>query len=146
METHGGDLVSRIVGQSLRRFRLPGPPAALDSIALALLVIGLAVRWTAIATLGRLFTVDVSIEPGHRVVRSGIYRYVRHPSYAGALLAFLGIGVFFGTWPSLVGLMVPVTLGFLNRVSGEERALRSALGREYEEYCASTRRFVPGLV
>ncbi len=139
-------IVLGILGQAMRRFALPGPPAALDSIALFLLVVGLAVRWAAIVTLGRLFTVNVSIEPGHRVVRAGLYRFARHPSYTGLLLAFLGIGVYFGTWPSLVGLMVPVVLVVVHRVAREERALRAALGREYDEYCATTRRFVPGLI
>ena len=48
---------------------------------LAIFVCGVALRMWAIATLGRLFTYDVAIQAGHRVVTSGPYRWVRHPSY-----------------------------------------------------------------
>jgi protein-S-isoprenylcysteine O-methyltransferase len=125
--------------------RIAAPPNLLSLISLTLLLGGLALRWTAIITLGRFFTVNVAIHSDHRVVEAGPYRYVRHPSYTGALIAFLGLGVFFGSWLSLVALMVPSTLGILNRVSKEEEALRASLGADYDAYCARTKRFLPGL-
>src|SRR4051812_15868742 len=59
-------------------------------VAVALFATGLAVRWWAIITLGRFFTVDVVIEKDHEVVQRGPFRWVRHPSYTGVLLAFVG--------------------------------------------------------
>ena len=58
----------------------------------ALFVIGLLLRWWAIITLGRFFTVDVTIEPDHELVERGPFRLVRHPSYTGVLLALRGFG------------------------------------------------------
>jgi protein-S-isoprenylcysteine O-methyltransferase Ste14 len=121
-------------------FRLVG------SLALSLMVAGLTLRWVAIFTLGRFFTVNVAIQPGHVVVESGPYRFVRHPSYSGLLLAFVGLAIFFGNWLSIVGLLVPITLAVLNRVAKEEQALRASLGSPYAAYCARTKRFIPYLV
>ena len=126
------------------RFGFPATPVRL--VALCLLVGGLAVRWTAIVTLGRFFTVDVAIHDGHTVVDRGLYRNVRHPAYTGMLVAFLGLGVFFANWLSLVALMLPITLAGVNRVAKEERALTEALGRAYADYCGRTWRFIPWLV
>lgn len=125
--------------------RLPVSPSLAQFVALALLVGGLAVRWAAILTLGRFFTVDVAIQSDHAVVQTGLYRFMRHPSYTGLMIAFLGCGVLFVNWLSLVVLLVPVTLGLLRRVAREERALLDSLGPAYADYCARTKRFVPGL-
>jgi protein-S-isoprenylcysteine O-methyltransferase Ste14 len=115
-------------------------------VALGLLVGGLALRWVAILTLGRLFTVDVAIHSDHVVVQTGLYRVLRHPSYTGLLLAFLGLGVSFANWLSILGLLIPITLAVLNRVAKEEQALLSSLGSDYAAYCARTKRFIPGLL
>ena len=51
-----------------------------------------------------------------------------------------------GNWLSILGLLVPVTFGVVNRVTKEEQALLRSLGPEYAAYCARTKRFVPGLL
>src|SRR6476619_3611225 len=62
----------------------------IPALAVALFALGLAVRWWAIVTLGRFFTVDVVVEKDHELVERGPFRFVRHPSYTGVLLAFAG--------------------------------------------------------
>ena len=135
-----------MAAQVVRAGRLPGSRVLLGIVALTLLITGLAVRWAAILTLGRLFTVDVAIQSDHHLVRSGLYRRVRHPSYTGLLMAFIGLGVFFGNWLSLLALMIPIGLGVANRIAKEERALLAALGPAYADYCRHTRRLIPGLL
>jgi protein-S-isoprenylcysteine O-methyltransferase Ste14 len=112
---------------------------------LVLLAVGLAIRWTAIITLGRFFSSNVAIQAGHRIVRAGMYRYVRHPSYTGLLLAFFGFGLHFRSWLSLIAIVVPITAALLYRIKVEEAALREAFGSEYTEYAAGTKRLVPGV-
>ena len=114
-------------------------------LALALLLVGLALRWAAIVTLGRLFTVNVAIQDAHRLVESGPYRFVRHPSYSGLLLAFLGLGLAFGSWLSILALVVPIFGAVSCRIAAEERALLAAFASVYGDYCARTKRLVPGL-
>jgi len=124
---------------------MPWPPGALLGLGTALLIGGVAVRWLAIRTLGRFFTVDVAVHREHRVVQSGLYRYVRHPSYTGVLVAMLGAGLAFGNWLSLAALMLPLTLSLLYRIRVEEAVLLEALGEEYREYCGRTKRLIPGV-
>ena len=138
-------VVLGIGAQSVPFARLPGSPLYLRVVALVLLLLGLAIRWTAILTLGRLFTVDVAIHREHLVVETGLYRFVRHPSYAGLLLAFVGLGVAFGTWLGMLLLLLPITLAVANRIVKEEEALRVSLGAPYEAYSARTKRLVPGV-
>ena len=134
-----------IVAQWFPSASLPGPRDMTLVLALVLLLGGLALRWAAILTLGRLFTVDVAIQSDHVVVQNGLYRFIRHPSYTGLLLAFLGVGVYFANWLSMFVLMLPITLVVINRVVKEERTLLAAFGAVYAAYCARTTRFIPGL-
>jgi protein-S-isoprenylcysteine O-methyltransferase len=76
---------------------------------------GILLRWSAIHTLGRFFTVDVAIHPEQTVVQNGLYRWVRHPSYTGLLLIFLGMGLFFGNFLSLLVLFVPASFALWAR-------------------------------
>jgi protein-S-isoprenylcysteine O-methyltransferase Ste14 len=127
----------------LTLFRIPGGADLRHGIALGLIVGGLALRVISIAVLGRFFTVNVALHEGHRVVRSGPYRWLRHPSYTGALVAFAGLGVLMGSWLSLAIILVPITGVFLHRVRVEEEALLSHLGDEYRAYARTTRRLIP---
>lgn len=130
-------------GYRSERFGIGAVPRT--STALLLLGGGLALRWWAIGTLGRLFTVNVAVFEDHHLVANGPYRFVRHPSYTGMLLAFLGLGVFFGSWLSLAALIVPIGLASAYRIHVEEAMLFKAFGGNYSAYCARTKRLVPGV-
>lgn len=106
-------------------------------------VAGLALRVYAILYLGRFFTINVAIATDHRLIDSGPYRFVRHPSYTGALMLFFGVGVCIGNWLSLVLIIIPIFLAFRLRMSIEEAALAEALGEPYRCYMKRTRRLVP---
>ena len=121
------------------------PPALFLTVAMAFLLSGLALRWTAILTLGRFFTPNVAIQAGQRIVRTGVYRSVRHPAYTGLLLAFLGVGLAFNNWLSLLVIFVPIMAALLYRIRVEESVLAETLGREYTDYCQTTKRLLPGI-
>jgi protein-S-isoprenylcysteine O-methyltransferase len=112
-------------------------------LGFTLFVAGLLLRWWAIVHLGRFFTVDVAIADDHRVVDTGPYRFVRHPSYTGVIVAFLGYGICLGNWVALLVLAGPITLAFLQRIKVEEAALQTALGAAYRSYAQRTRALVP---
>ncbi len=138
-------VAAAIFAQQVAVTRMHMAPQARLAVAVGLLAVGLAIRWAAILTLGKFFTVDVAVRPDHALVETGLYRYVRHPSYAGLLLAFGGLGTFFGNWLGLVVLLVPIALALAHRIAVEEAALGRALGAEYTSYCARTKRLVPGV-
>jgi protein-S-isoprenylcysteine O-methyltransferase Ste14 len=130
----------------LQRIGYVEPASRICPIAgMAFILLGLCIRWLAIISLKHQFTVDVSIRENHRLVKEGIYRFVRHPAYAGSLLSFFGLGLFFSNYLSLLIIAVPVCVAFLHRVHIEEEALVQAFGSEYLDYCASTKRFIPGV-
>jgi protein-S-isoprenylcysteine O-methyltransferase len=109
----------------------------------ALFGLGLILRWYSIIHLGRFFTVNVAIHSGHEIIDTGPYRYIRHPSYTGALLAFLGLALTLTNWMSLAVIVLPVVWAFSRRISIEETALASALGSPYTNYMRRTKRLVP---
>jgi protein-S-isoprenylcysteine O-methyltransferase len=104
---------------------------------------GLALRSYSIGYLGRYFTIDVSIATGHKLIDSGPYRYIRHPSYTGALLAFVGLGFCFGNWLTIFFLTVPIIAAFLRRIHIEEEALLDALDENYRDYVRRTKALIP---
>jgi protein-S-isoprenylcysteine O-methyltransferase len=110
-----------------------------------LFLAGLALRWYSIGYLGRYFTVNVSISAEHKLVDSGPYHYIRHPTYTGALLAFVGLGFCFGNWLTILFFTVPIIGAFLWRIRIEERALIEALGENYRAYMRRTKRLIPAV-
>jgi len=96
--------------------RLQGSAEPYRFVGSGLILAGLALRLVSILTLGRLFTVNVAIHSDHPVVERGPYRFVRHPSYSGLLLAFIGLGVSFQSWLSILVLLVPIVPAVANRV------------------------------
>ncbi len=112
---------------------------------LALIAVGLWIRYSAMRTLASLFTYAVEIQDQHLLVETGLYRLIRHPGYLGQLLVFLGIGLALANWISLLGLMLPIAVAFSRRISVEERALQQHFAGAYEAYRRRSWRLVPWL-
>jgi protein-S-isoprenylcysteine O-methyltransferase len=87
--------------------------------------------------------VNVAVAADHQLVDSGPYRWIRHPSYSGLVLIFLGLGLSGGNWLSLLLVLLPPLLVLQRRIRIEEAVLRGALGNAYVRYCARTRRLIP---
>lgn len=117
--------------------------APLNLIGSAFIILGLIVRWTAIITLGRFFTVKVSIQTDHRIIQSGLYKYIRHPSYTGMLISFFGLGIGLDNWVSICIILFPILFALFNRIRIEEQALQGSFGNDYVAYCAQTWRLIP---
>ena len=120
-------------------------PATLAVFAVRLLLIwsGIALRVWCFQTLARYFTLTVMTSPDQRVVDSGPYRQLRHPSYAAILLILAGIGLTYGNWLSLAALVVLPLAGFVNRIRIEESALSATLDDAYTTYASRRRRLIP---
>jgi protein-S-isoprenylcysteine O-methyltransferase len=118
---------------------------AFEAAGVLLFAAGLIIRWWAIITLGRFFTVDVVIEKDHEVVERGPFRFVRHPSYSGVLLAFVGWALTLRNWAAILVVLVPIFAAFLRRMKVEEEALSRALGERYAVYMKRTKRLIPGV-
>ena len=117
----------------------------ISAVSLVLIVIGLAIRWTAIATLGRAFSANVAIRNSQQLKQTGLYRFVRHPSYTGLLLVLLAVGVRSHNWVTLLIVVTPFLAALTYRIHLEETMLRRAFGEEYLAYSRRTPRLVPGI-
>jgi protein-S-isoprenylcysteine O-methyltransferase Ste14 len=117
---------------------------AIRWLGVALFAAGGALRLWPVFVLGNRFSGLVAIQPGHRLVTSGVYGVIRHPSYLGLLISSLGWGLAFrsGIGVLLAAMLVPPLLA---RIGAEERLLRSQFGAEYDAYRARTSRLMPGL-
>ncbi|HEY6642118.1 isoprenylcysteine carboxylmethyltransferase family protein [Povalibacter sp.] len=111
--------------------------------SLAIFVGGLLLRWYSILYLGKYFTVDVAVAADHKVIDTGPYRTIRHPSYTGALLAFLGLTLYMGNVASLIVVMTAVLFVFMRRIRIEEQVLQAGLGQSYTDYMQRTKRLIP---
>jgi len=103
---------------------------------------GGVLRLAPVFVLGRRFSGLVAIQPEHRLVSSGLYGVIRHPSYLGLFVLSLGWGLAFrsGVGVILAVLTLPVVLA---RIDAEERLLSETFGAEYDAYRARTWRLIP---
>ena len=113
------------------------------SLTIGPMILGLTVRWSAIITLGRMFTTNVAIRKNHKLIEKGLYRYLRHPSYSGLLLEFLALGFYYANWLSMITLMAPITTAVIIRIRREENVLSQTFGASYCEYSGRTKRLIP---
>jgi protein-S-isoprenylcysteine O-methyltransferase Ste14 len=99
--------------------------------------------WSGIA-LGRFYSADVTIQQDHRLITTGLYRYIRHPRYLGTLLVAIGLSFLFRSW---IGLAVSVLfLGvLLFRINDEETLMQAEFGSDWEAYRQRSWRMIPYL-
>jgi len=113
-------------------------------LANALVVIGLGFSALARAWLGRNWSAEVTVKQGHELVRSGPYALVRHPIYAGLLLALTGTALMVGKWRALIGLALMI-VALLRKLTIEERFMTEQFGEAYAHYRAEVPALIPFL-
>jgi len=98
------------------------------------------------AILGKFFSAVVGIQKDQQVIEKGPYKYVRHPSYSGALIIFIGLGLALQSWAAVITLILLFIIAYGYRIYVEEKALISELGEPYIEYKKRTKRLIPYMV
>ena len=71
-------------------------------VGIGLMFAGMALRLYSISLLGRYFTFEVAVHADQPVIEAGPYRYIRHPSYTGAVITVTGLGLALGNWAGLI--------------------------------------------
>ena len=118
---------------------LPSP--ALGWIGAALTAIGIGFAIWARVNLGRNWSSRPAMKEHHELVTTGPYAYVRHPIYAGIMLAALGTALtssIFG-----IGMFVFISITFALRANKEEKIMLELFPTQYPEYQKRTKRLVP---
>jgi protein-S-isoprenylcysteine O-methyltransferase Ste14 len=96
----------------------------------------------AVVTLGRQFSIDVTIQKNHKLITGGIYRFIRHPRYLGIMMFMSGISLVFRSWIS-VFLSVLTAAILIWRINDEERLMHREFGGVWENYRSKSRRLIP---
>jgi protein-S-isoprenylcysteine O-methyltransferase Ste14 len=120
-------------------------PTLVWPVGAVIIVLGTAVRVWSLRTLGNHFRRDVHVQAGQDLVTTGPYRWLRHPSYTGALLLFVGVGIGQANALSVLLLTVLPVAVYLRRIRVEEAALCAGLGDLYHVFAADRARLVPWL-
>lgn len=105
---------------------------------------GVIIRFVAIATLKKNFSSRLRIRDDHALIKTGIYRWIRHPAYLGLILVFLGIPVIESSVLGFLVMLLIVPL-LIHRISLEESMLIERFGAEYEEYRKNSKKLIPFL-
>ena len=116
---------------------------ALFILGSILAAIGLIVRVTSILKLKQHFTYTVTKINNHQLIETGLYKYIRHPGYLGQLIIFLGIATSLSNWLSVLLMMIPVSVGYINRIKVEEKFMTQQMGQKYIEYQKRTKKLIP---
>jgi protein-S-isoprenylcysteine O-methyltransferase Ste14 len=138
----GGVAVAHLAPRVFPAAAIRPAPAAFAAGMIVLLA-GLVLRGWSFKALGQYFTHVVMVSSDQPVIATGPYRVLRHPSYAGVLLAVIGVGLAAANWADLAGLLLLALTPLLWRIHVEENALRATIGDAYRAYAAQHKRLVP---
>jgi protein-S-isoprenylcysteine O-methyltransferase Ste14 len=116
-------------------------------------VVGTAARLAAFRELGKLFTYDLALRNNHKLVTTGPYSIVRHPSYTAALVTWAGVSICLfgeGSWLSETGMLsttlwkvastiwftdiVWVAFNFIRRTYLEDDFIREQFKDQWDEW------------
>ena len=137
----------------------------LSMLGLGLGVAGSWLRWKCYQSMRSQFTGDLSIQKNHKLIKTGPYGFVRHPSYSGGLLVQFGRVCWFcsrGSWVRESGVLDTMTGSVffyglalflwtmavfgVGRMGREDKELRRAFGDEWDEWARRVRyRLIPGV-
>jgi protein-S-isoprenylcysteine O-methyltransferase Ste14 len=119
------------------------PGVVAFAAGMVVLLAGLVLRGWSFKVLGQYFTHVVMVSSDQPVITAGPYRVLRHPSYAGVMLAGIGAGLASANWADLAVVTLLIVAPLLWRIHIEERALMTTLGERYRSYAAQHKRLVP---
>jgi protein-S-isoprenylcysteine O-methyltransferase len=115
----------------------------LTTFALVMMLCGLSLRIWAVATLGRYFTWFITVYDDHQVIRTGPFRFIRHPAYCGAWLLFVGTLLFLHASIGATLSFVFQLIAYIRRIRYEEQMMIERLGDRYVKYTREVRALVP---
>lgn len=111
-------------------------------IGLLFTIIGFFLMNWSIVVLGQHFSLNVTIQNNHKLIKDGPYRIIRHPRYLGIIVFLVGIPL---TFSSILPLILDIiVIGILLwRIKDEEELMRIEFKDEWDEYKESTYSLIP---
>jgi len=114
---------------------------SLTGVAIAIL--GILLRRISIKKLGEYWSIHIKEVIGHKLIKDGPYRYIRHPYYLAVMLELVGIALYFNAFFAMSFILIVHFPLLLVRIHFEEKVLISQFGREYLYYKKTTGIFLP---
>lgn len=108
-----------------------------------MIVSGILFRAWSVKTLGKYFTPTVQIKKEHRLINSGPYKIIRHPSYFAAFLSITGGAVLLESITGIIVSIIAMSFAYSVRIGIEEQKLIEHFGNRYSEYMHQTKRIIP---
>ncbi len=135
-------------------YALSGFPASLDrrfipGIAwLGVVTLGAALWlfYRSHADLGRNWSISLEVRERHALVKSGVYRFIRHPMYSSFFLLGLAQMLLLSNWLAGLSGLLGVVVLYAFRVVQEERMMLEYFGDDYRGYMAHTKRLIPWII
>jgi protein-S-isoprenylcysteine O-methyltransferase Ste14 len=114
---------------------------------LGTIMVAAGLGWSVLARvyLGGNWSAAVTVKQDHELIRTGPYRWTRHPIYTGLLAAFAGTAIALGEWRGLIALAL-VVAAFLRKSAVEERFMMTQFPDTYPRYRAEVPALVPHLI
>lgn len=128
-------------GPAIFRHSIFVPPPALGWLAASLTLLGVLFAIWARVHLGRNWSAAPAVKEDHELVTSGPYRFVRHPIYAGVLLAVTGAALTGSLFA--VGILILFFVMVLRRIGKEEAIMLALFPNDYPGYRARTKKLIP---
>lgn len=131
---------------------VPGLRQRFLPVSTIVAVVGLAIQtafgflgvW-ARRHLGANWSGEITIKVEHELIRTGPYRFVRHPIYTAMLGMFAGSAIVSGEVRALIGLALGI-IAYWRKIRLEEKNLEEAFGAAWSDYRVRTRALIPGLL
>jgi protein-S-isoprenylcysteine O-methyltransferase Ste14 len=117
------------------------PSDMISWIAILSVLLGLAFAIRARQYLGPNWSADVTVKVDHALVRTGPYRFVRHPIYSGLILAIAGSALEVGEWRAVIAIVLAI-ISLKYKSLLEEQKMRETFV-EYDEYRRTTAALIP---
>jgi protein-S-isoprenylcysteine O-methyltransferase Ste14 len=125
------------------RFWARSPGNWRTALSVFFFALGGLLSWTGASALGRQWRIDAGLNPDHQLVRSGVYRIVRHPIYTSMLCVLLGTGFMITPLPMLLVSISLFMIGTEIRVRIEDRLLASRFGDQFRDYQRRVSAYIP---
>jgi|HubBroStandDraft_5_1064220.scaffolds.fasta_scaffold02351_7 protein-S-isoprenylcysteine O-methyltransferase Ste14 len=132
------------VTQPWLRQRLFAPTPLSNGLGVAITLAGILFACWARFYLGGNWSGAVTVKVDHQLVRSGPYRWVRHPIYTGLISAMVGTAIARHQVRGLLAVVLAY-VGFKIKSKIEERTMVSTFGTAYDDYSRTTGAIVPKL-
>ena len=136
-----------VVLTSILTVLLSNTPTPVSSLLVGTLILlsSFGLRHLAANALGSFWSVHIEIRKDHPVIKTGPYKYIRHPIYTSILLEAAGFAILGNSYCALVLIVLATLPSIIYRLKKEEKAMISEIGAPYEIYMKTTGSLIPKL-